>query len=57
LPWATVAWLQSHIQSSKQENVIINASKAAKKVLSACRLHKLINKLAGDMMLQYLHIL
>jgi len=32
---ATVAWLQSHIQSSKQENVTINASKAAKK----CFLH------------------
>ena len=31
---ATVAWLQSHIQSSKQENVTINASKAAKEVLS-----------------------
>jgi len=42
---ATVAWLQSHIQSSKQENVTFNASKAAKKVLSACKLHKLMNYL------------
>jgi len=40
---ATVSWLQSHIQSSKQENVTINASKAAKEVIPVCRLHNLIN--------------
>jgi hypothetical protein len=34
---ATVAWLQSNIQSNKQENVNVNASKAEQTLLSACR--------------------
>jgi hypothetical protein len=39
LPVATVAWLQTHIQLSKQEYVTVNASKTEKLLVAACR-HK-----------------